>query len=223
MTPRHQQNTTEQTQPLSSLTPSRYQPEDVERILAQANDLQDAHQQTLDEAQIHAVAAEVGIGPEFVRAALEQEKQRSVPLSRGVQQSENNGNANSLSARQVAAAIVAYGVFAAPVMGLGRSSPHFELVYLFAFVLPALLALTLGATGESRKRGSLAGGGLAATVVAAVCFGVRLSGVGGTASAQDMEIFLLMFVTGAALGFIGAEARRQVRKFTQRRLRVSPR
>ena len=55
--------------------PTLFEPSVAERILARAGALQEVHGQMLTQKQIEAVAHEIGITPEFVRLAIEQDAQ----------------------------------------------------------------------------------------------------------------------------------------------------
>lgn len=161
----------------TTAAPVRYESEAVERILAQANDLQEAHRQTLSEAQIHAVAAEVGIGPEFVRAALLREKTNALGETRPVQVSTAGSVSTQtntvISPRRTAAVIAGYGVLLTLFLMVASNSHDYGYILYVAFILPAILALVLGAGSESRRRGLISGAALASAVIAAVGLSVR--------------------------------------------------
>ena len=61
-------------QPLLPESQALFEPSAAERIIARAGALQEVQGQLLSREQIEAVAAEIGIQPEFVQLAIAQEK-----------------------------------------------------------------------------------------------------------------------------------------------------
>ncbi len=188
---------------------ARYEPAAVERIIARASALQETHRQTLSPAQIEAIAAEVGIQPEFVHRALElenaglsQEPQERIYAPESLTPAETR--------RRISLAILAYIPFALITLGMTRNLAHYELLPLFAFILPAALALVLGGIARSRRVGAAAGTLTAASVVGSILTIMALQHEPVRFSPQDIQIFSMMFGGGALLGVLGAEVRRVV-------------
>jgi hypothetical protein len=188
---------------------ARYEPQAVVRIIERASDLQETHQQTLSPAQIEAIAAEVGIRPEFVHQALElekaglsQEPQTAVYRPTSLTPAETR--------RRVGLAILAHFAFAVVTLGLVRSTQHYELMPLFAFIVPAALALILGGVARLRRVGAAAGTLVGASVVAAILTIMSLEKEALRFSVQDIQIFWMMVGGGTLLGITGAEVRRVV-------------
>lgn len=198
---------------------TQYEPEHAERIFARAGALQELQGKLLSREQIEATAAEVGIRPEFVQLAMEQEKAGQV-LSPQVGQT-----AKPFTGRRadgiIAAFIVAYGVFSWKICLLQREIYTPNVDWIITLLLPAQLAVLLGAVGRSRRVGAVSGAGLAmATIVA----GTIATWHNDYHFDPDDIYFCIGFVsTEAWLGVVGAEGRRIAsRHWAAKRKRGNP-
>lgn len=174
--------------------PQRLDPQTVQQILARAADLQQAHLETLSPDQLEALAAEVGIRPEFVRRALAEGV--STPRVRR----RAGGGIVPLSARDVRAALAPaalYALYAAFAMTPFRYGTHENgAQVLLALVQPALLAAWVGWRQPHRRMGMLAGGAMGLFACLAV---VLASAPGGMPTA-------MAFVFGPMLAVVGGGA-----------------
>ena len=185
-----------------------YDPSAAERILAQAGALQEVHGQLLSREQIEAVAAEIGITPEFVHLAIEQEKNGIAAQSLTVVQPQTR----SLTKLRVVTTGIACALFAAVYAGLNIQSAHEEIsitvVILAACVFPLLLSLLAGAVGQSRRWGAVSGLAIALTAITFCLFPDWHT----TIDSFTLGIFAGAIVSSTLFGVVRAQVRRVVSK-----------
>ena len=207
-----------------------FEPSAAERILARAGALQEVHGQLLSREQIEAVASEIGIQPEFVQLAIEQEKQEkadalasqqhstpptsvpvvavTVPMTRRARR-ENV----VLNVVMPAGVTSGYGVTAALVLLFYGPYPPAHVLIFFLVVLPGLLALILGGKARSRRWGAGAGAAMGFAAFAALAILVGLTSAGQPRAFDGaLSPLALMVGSGALLGAAGAQVRRVVSK-----------
>jgi hypothetical protein len=194
----------QETQPAPSTTPSLFEPSEAERILARAGVLQEIHDQLLSSEQIEAIADEIGIKPEFVHLAIEQEKVIK-PLTSGLIKN------NSRKSLTIAAILLpCYTLSASVLCVTAHRYDHGSIGFFhYAFIVPALLALGLGIVGLNRRWGTASGAAFstiytAVMIIGSMAYGERSPVIG------DLPFFATLIGSGALLGLIGAQARRIV-------------
>jgi hypothetical protein len=184
----------------------------VERILARAGALQEIHGQLLSLEQIEAIAAEIGIKPEFVHLAMEQEKQGSqvaLEARQEVVPATETVPANIARLRIVSTMIASTLVAATYTMvANAKGNPSGLFLLLTLCVFPLCLSLALGWLSRSRRWGSASGLALAVTAIAACQIISYYQGYGVTWDATDLQIFSIAIASSTLLGAAGAQARR---------------
>jgi hypothetical protein len=193
---------------------SLFEPSAAERILARAGALQEVQGQMLSQEQIEAVAAEVGIKPEFVHLAIEQEKTSVVSRPRYAVETTKE---RQLFANARVAVIASMGIsIACNVLAnalfsdLFYSSYRPAALWWLAFGFPSLLAFSYGVLFRSRRAGAAAGALLGATTTVAVLFNYGMIGHSITMGTAELLVVVAMIAGGTLLGAAGAQARRVV-------------
>jgi hypothetical protein len=193
-----------------------FDPLEAERILARAGALQEVHQRMFSREQIEAVAADIGIRPEFVQRAIEQEKNGSasalVEVNQVVMTAALPDHRHRTKFR-VAATVGGCGLVAALYTGVfaSRSVDERGLV-LCLIVLPLLISLALGALGKNRRWGAVSGLSIAVTAIATCVIIALADGTIGSMDALAWKIFSAAAVSSTLFGVVGAQARRVVSK-----------
>ncbi len=192
--------------------PPRFEPAVMERIIARAGALQEAHRQTLSREQMEEIAAEVGIQPEFVQLALEQDREEGYSQSRAVIGSaEGAGRQNRRIALTSTAA--ACGIAAAAYLMPFPDSAGTIAIPLRTFVLPLLLCACLGMIGRSRRSGAVSGAAVAGTTLIALLILHELrGGPFEPFNAQSIRGLSLWIGACALAGAAGAQTRHLIVK-----------
>ncbi len=145
------------TPPAKPTTAGRFDKNTIEDILRTAAQLQQAEQDSLSQAEVEAMAAEMGIAPRHVRQAITLSKRNTF-----------GGRISSplhLSFRQtviVAVTILLYSFVPASLLTLGQHGLYtMGLDWLFTltvFILPFVVALLLGFYVRYKRAGAICGG-----------------------------------------------------------------
>jgi hypothetical protein len=181
-----------------------FEPSAAERILARAGALQEVHGQMQSTAQIEAVAAEVGIKPEFVHLAIEEEKIGTVAPSVAVVKPQPRSLAKVRTVTTgLAGTLVFAGYNIAAYRDVSRGGWIFALL-----IFPLLLSFALGLMGRSRRSGVISGFVVGATPAVALMVLAPLEGK--TMPTDALQAFLVLVAVTTLFGGAGAQARRVV-------------
>ncbi|MES2464148.1 MAG: hypothetical protein V4671_26585 [Armatimonadota bacterium] len=207
-------------EPLPAPSPALFEPSAAERILARAGALQEVHGQMLSQEPMEAVAHEIGIKPEFVRLAIEQENAVVLsplhPVLKTTQGQKSSAKTRTAVIASVGMSLAYGGLVPALLSPVYRPDGY----WCFAFLFPALLALIYGLLCRSRRAGAAAGAILAGIVLFVVFIGFGLLGNSVTMPLSDQFAVVAIIASGALLGAAGAQARRVVsRRQTSNRIK----
>ncbi len=205
------------TPPTKPTVSGRFDKNATQDILETAARLQQAEQDTLSQAEIEAMAAEMGISPRHVRQAIALSR-RSTAGGHGLPRVR-------LSLRQkmvVTATILLYAVLVATLHSGGRVTDSTFPVWLFisaVFILPFAVAFWLGSYVRYKRAGAICGGML--TVAMFIALQITFSSAGrGNLFDHGGFWYVLMITCGAIVAGMGGAALRQW--LTRRKLSHTP-
>lgn len=146
----------------------RLDPETAQQLIARAAELQQQHLETIAPDQLEALAAEVGIRPEFVRRALSEAAEVPVVAVQATQPRRRRRQKREivpLSAAQVRQATLPAALYATytffVLLNFNRWNGQGQAEFLFLLVQPLALALYLGWRQPHRRMAALTGAALA--------------------------------------------------------------
>ncbi|MES2461451.1 MAG: hypothetical protein V4671_12785 [Armatimonadota bacterium] len=189
----------------------------AERILARAGALQEVQGSMLYQEQVEAVAAEIGIKPEFVHLAIEQDLEDKNAAVRKEHETAHVSGARREErvAPPTFLAIGAYVVLATLLSMLAYRVGYYGLFYFMWIIFPAILALGLGYRDQTRRRGSVTGAAVGLTVITSWAMMYSYA-FGWRVFPSITPSFALIIVAGTLLGLTGAQARRMVSRLRRR-------
>ena len=198
----------------------RYDPKTIEKAVAMAAMMQAEHQESLSSEELEAIASEAGISPEFMRRALSLLEEGETPVQttpvavKRTVRSRRTAGLQRLTARQKKLIfgfplLYAAGAFLPLAVAFswlqhGPQNPGLSLAILFGLMLPALLAVTLGANLSRKRQGAVAGAITGASAaLAGILAALTFANQGGDFNGVTASL-LLLTGGGAFLGFMAA-------------------
>jgi hypothetical protein len=191
----------------------------AEHILARAGALQEVQGQMLSQEQIEAIAAEIGIKPEFVHLAIEQyEKEKRgivAPLDTAVTAAVPRTRTRTLTTTRptkfrVATTAGAGGLVAAIYLAAYFCNIQGPMVGGVLLSFPFVLSFAMGVLGQSRRWGAISGLTIAAAGITALLTIWLLEETtrGIESLYRYLVIFSLAIPISTLLGAVGADAPR---------------
>jgi hypothetical protein len=191
----------------------------AEHILARAGALQEVQGQMLSQEQIEAIAAEIGIKPEFVHLAIAQDAKEKrgivAPLdtavTAAVPRTRTLTKLTKLTKLRVATTAGAGGLVAAIYLAAYFCNFQGPEVGAALYFFPFVLAFAMGVLGQSRRWGAISGLTIAvASITALLTIWLLEETTRGIESLyRYLVIFSLAIPISTLLGVVGAEAPRQ--------------
>lgn len=193
-------------QEVSGGTEQRFDKSAAQDILETATRLQQAEQDTLSEAELETLAAEMGISPRHVRQAI-------ALSGRSARTTSTRRSRLRLERRQKQFAVLLpmiYGLYMVGLVlttsGVGQGGPlQSALIYGSLGFAPLVLSAFLGQYLRYKRAGAAVGMWVVACMILGVIVGVsikdgRIVGGGG----PELWMLLLMVLAGAGAGVAGA-------------------
>jgi hypothetical protein len=186
-----------------------FEPSEAERILARAGALQEIHGNLLSPEQIEAIAAEIGIKPEFVHLAIEQEKNGVAAESLAATKAPfRNLTRLRVVTTMIACVLVAATHAAMYFIDTEQSDLDGTIQIWGACVFPLALAFSLGIVGRSRRWGAVSGVAIAVAAIATINVLCHLDGASIPLDKPMVGLYSLMVSSGAMFSILGAQVRR---------------